>query len=93
MCDLYIVDLDLYIELNFHWSHGNKPYIENDIECEDQLKKWKEKSLNSKFYMNAIETWTFRDPLKRKTAKDNNLNWIEFFNMNEFEKWFEDLFL
>ena len=32
-----------------------------------------------------------KDPLKRKTAKENNLNWIEFFSMKEFENWYNNL--
>ena len=40
-------------------------------------------------YKNAINVWTIRDPLKRKTAKDNGLNWLEFFTIKKFMKWYE----
>ena len=43
---------------------------------------------NLKKYKNAIDVWTRRDPLKRKTAKENNLNWLEFFTIKDFEDWF-----
>lgn len=33
--------------------------------------------------------WTKNDVRKRKAAKKNNLNWIEFFTMDEFMSWFE----
>ena len=34
-------------------------------------------------YNNAIECWTKRDVNKRNIAKQNNLNYIEFWNINE----------
>ena len=50
------------------------------------IKIWKNKNTNQ--YDEAINVWTVRDPLKRKTAKDNGLNWIEFFTMEEFLNWY-----
>ena len=35
----------------------------------------------SDYYKSAIKTWTITDPLKRKIAKDNNLNFIELWNI------------
>lgn len=87
-CDFYIPCLDLYIEYQGFWSHGKHPF---DLESEKDLEKlkiWKEKAKTSKFYKNAIETWTVRDPLKRRIAKQNNLKWREFFNFDEFSRWF-----
>ena len=80
VCDFYIPSLDLYIECNYHWTHGGKPYEGTD---EDKLiiEKWKAK--NTKFYNNAINCWTIRDVNKRNIAKQNNLNYIEIWNINE----------
>ena len=83
-CDFYIPSKDLYIEYQGYWTHGKEPYI-GSIEQLEKVKLWESK--NTKHYNNAINVWTIRDPLKRKTAKDNGLNWIEFFNMNDFEHW------
>ena len=47
-----------------------------------KLNLWKEREYND-----GINTWTIRDPLKRETAKNNHLNWLEFFNMKEFTEW------
>lgn len=74
-CDFYIVEDDLFIECNFHWTHGGKPYDPNDESCQEQLKEWEEKAKTSQFYRNAIETWTIRDVEKQKCAKENNLNY------------------
>lgn len=74
-CDFYIKEDDLFIELNFHWTHGGRPYDPNDKECQEQLLDWQNKAKTSQFYKNAIYTWTVRDVLKAKVAKDNNLNY------------------
>ena len=84
-CDFYIPSLDLYIECNYFWTHGGFPYIETEQRCIDKLNLWKYRG--TKFYNNAIETWTIRDINKRKTAKEHNLNWIEFFDINELILW------
>lgn len=74
-CDFYIVEDDLFIELNYHWTHGEKPYDPNDLECQKQLAQWQEKAKTSQFYKQAIETWTIRDVEKRKCAIKNHLNY------------------
>lgn len=89
-CDFYIPQLNLYIEYQGMWVHGFRPYDENNSQCLEQLSKWKQKSDSSSFYKGAIRTWTKRDTLKRRTAKTNNLNWIEFFSMKEFDEWYSN---
>lgn len=85
-CDFYIPSLDLYIEYNGTWTHGGKPFNETDESCIEQLNKWKEKAKTSKFYQNAIDTWTIRDVRKRQCAIDNNLNWLCFYSVKEVEE-------
>lgn len=89
-CDFYIPDLDLFVEIQGIWTHGGKPFegISKDLE---KLNIWKEKAKTSKFYKIAIDVWTICDPLKRQTAKDNDLNWLEFFTLDEFLKWFNNI--
>ena len=79
-CDFYIPSKDLFIELQLSWTHGAKPFNEDNVECQNQLNTWKQKSLTSQFYKNAIETWTIRDVNKRQTANQNHLNYIEVFS-------------
>lgn len=86
-CDFYIPKLNLYIECNFHWTHGGKPFNADDIDCKQKLNTWIEKSSTSNFYKNAINTWTVRDVKKREIAKVNKLNYIEFWNKKEIESW------
>lgn len=90
-CDFYVPELNLYIEYQGTWSHGRRVFNPNDLDCINTLNKWKDrlKQLGPHSrYADAIKVWTVRDPLKRKTAKDNNLNWIEFFSMKEFKEWY-----
>lgn len=86
-CDFYILSEDLYIEYQGFWMHGKEPYIDSQ-EQKDKVKLWESKE--SIQYKRAIDTWTRRDVLKRETVKNNNLNWLEFFNMNQFMHWFNN---
>ena len=79
-CDFYIPDIDLYIELNLHWTHGKKPYLGTE-EDKKRVEFWESK--HTKYYDNAIHVWTDLDVRKRDTAKKNNLYWIEFFFWGE----------
>ena len=65
-------------------AYNNKPY-EGTEEDNIKLNKWKEK--NTKFYNNAINIWTIRDVNKRNMAKQNKLNYIEFWDLNELKNW------
>lgn len=75
-CDFYIEEDDLFIELNAHWTHGGHPFDENNEDDLEKLAEWEEKAKTSKFYANAIQTWTVRDVEKQQCAKENKLNYI-----------------
>jgi len=90
-CDFYINDINLYIEYNGSDLHNFRPFT-NSKEDKYELKKLLEKSdklknKTGKFktrYDNRIYTWTDLDVRKRKIAYENNLNFIELWNLNEF---------
>lgn len=82
-CDFYIKSKDLFIECNFHWSHGEHWFDKNSAEDLQILQEWKNK--NSQFYNNATETWTKRDVIKRETAIKNKINYLVFWSINEFK--------
>lgn len=87
-CDFYIPSLDLYIECQYGWTHGNHPYDNNDKEDQSIVDKWKNN--NTEYYNNAIHTWIIRDVNKRNIAKHNNLNYIEFWNIDELKHWIQN---
>ena len=96
-CDFYIPSLDLFLEFQGTWTHGGHPFDETNPKDLELLELWKKKSeeLNFKgkkkaFYKNAIYSWTILDPKKRKIAKENNLNFREFFSKKELEAWFKE---
>ena len=86
-CDFYIPSLDLFIEIQGLWTHGKHPYNENNNDDVELANKWKNSI--SKFYNNAYETWVIRDVLKRNIAKQNNLNYIELWDIDDVIKFIE----
>ena len=88
LCDFYVKSLDLYIECNFSWTHGGMFFDENNENCIQKLNVWKEKAKTSRFYENALKTWTIRDIKKLKTAQENKLNYKVFWTLDEFENYF-----
>lgn len=94
-CDFYIRSLDLFIELNFFWTHGFEPFDKNNVKHQEQLTNWIKNSQDINFkkkkkdgYKNAIYIWTIDDPNKLKTFKKNNLNYKIFYNLAEFLDWY-----
>ena len=80
-CDFYIPSLDLYIECNYHWTHGFHLFDKNNIDDLAKLELWKQR--NTKYYNSAINIWTNRDILKFNTAINNNLNYQVFYTLDE----------
>lgn len=98
-CDFYIPKLDLYIECNYSQYHNSMPFNENITECITELNKLKEKSVNegkygSSYHTNnmydvMIYTWTDLDVRKRNIALKNKLNYLTFYSLKDFKKWFK----
>lgn len=84
-CDFYIPSLDLYIEYNGTWTHGGHFFDKNNQDDLATLALWESK--NTKYYNNAINTWTVRDVQKLETALKNNLNYIAWFNKEQANDW------
>lgn len=84
-CDFYIASLDLYLEINGNWTHGNMPYLDSDEECKAQLREWQEKSLSSDYYKNAIYTWVDLDVRKKRCVEENKLNYMVIYPSKPLE--------
>lgn len=82
-CDFYIPEKDLFIELQLFWTHGKEAFNKDKQEHQEKLRDWQNKKLSSNFYKLAIEVWTSADVKKRNIAKQNNLNYIEWFSLEE----------
>ena len=92
-CDFYIPSEDLYIEYQGYLTHGDGIYhCPFDTSNTNHLNHINElKQLKPYKWKDILDTWTTRDPLKRKIATDNKLNWLEFFNMKQFMEWYDGL--
>lgn len=82
-CDIYIPEIDVFIEYNEYWTHGKHPFNKNNIEDIDKLNYWKSNEDKHPQYKSAIHTWTEMDVKKRNIAKENKLNYIEIWNIVE----------
>ena len=89
-CDFYIPELDLFLELNGMWTHGEHAY--NKEKDKNKLIQWEEKSKNSNFYKCAIKVWTIKDPEKRDCAKNNHLNFKEVWSLQEGKEFIDNLY-
>lgn len=87
-CDFYIKSRNMYIELNGSWTHG-KHWYSDSIEDKEIVDLWTVR--NTKYYKNAIDVWTRADVLKRNTARQNQLNYIVFWDvkLRDVDLWFE----
>jgi hypothetical protein len=75
-CDFYLVDYDLYVEIQGHWSHGPHPFDDNSEEDKKLLEKWKAKGWNL-----SIVIWTKRDPIKLRIAEENHVNLLRIYSI------------
>lgn len=82
-CDFYIPSRDLYIELNGHWSHNKRWFDADDLAHVAEL---------NGAHQDKIDVWANRDVVKRNTARDNNLNYVVFWDWDiaDAELWFAE---
>ena len=87
MCDFYIPTYNMYIELNFNWTHGYHPYNkndENDIKRKIYLED-KYKATNKPYYKTALNIWTNTDLNKINIAKTNNIKYLCIYNKTNLD--------
>lgn len=77
-CDFYLPQYDLFVEIQGCWTHGRHAFNPTDPQDIDTLCLWLSKRTD--YYSQAVRTWTYRDVLKRYTAKRNNLKYLEIFS-------------
>lgn len=92
-CDFYIQELDCFIEYNGFQSHGPHAYNKNSKDDQLLVEKWKLKydNGNHPLYKRMIEGWTISDVKKRETAKNNKLNFHEFWNLEDAKQFINSL--
>lgn len=88
--DFYDPDSDTGFNYNKHIKHGRRKFDENDPACIDDVKWLESLAKPGNFYEKILHTWKDLDPLKRLIAKEAGLKYIEWFNIDEFLKWYEN---
>lgn len=83
LCDFYIKTTDVFVELNLFWTHGGAPFDDKNPEHINTLKTWEKRGETHPHYLQAINTWTIRDPLKIKTAIKNNIKYVTYYNKDD----------
>lgn len=86
-CDFYIPSLDTYIEYNGSQYHHGHAFNSNNIDDINELSRLQLLSDDKNQYSKIIYTWTDLDVRKRNIANENNLNFIEFWNINDVINW------
>lgn len=87
-CDFYIKEDELFIECNYHWTHGGEPFNAKNRKHVKKVQLWQQR--NTKYYENAVRVWTIKDVLKLETAKQNGLNYKCFYSFKEFTEWVDN---
>ena len=94
-CDIYILDIDMFIECHFGFAHGGEPFNPNNLKHLKEVEKCNIKKEELRFdgkkkksYAEKIKVWTIDDPLKLETFKKNNLNYKIFYTEKEFNDWY-----
>ncbi len=100
-CDFYIHSIDLFIELNMHFTHGGHWFdVSNSADVLRQIHlKQTDRTRNRKF----LSTWCVQDVRKRDAAKKAGLKYLVFWdgttrhvgntlvpNMADFNMWLHD---
>lgn len=87
-CDFYVKSRDLYIELNGLWTHGSHWFDAASDDDKSVVELWSQRG--TKYYRNAVHVWTVADVNKRCVARDNNLNYVVFWDayLHDAELWF-----
>lgn len=85
IADFYIPCLDLYIECDYHWTHGKHRFNPNNKEDIHKVDLWKSKQ--TKYYDNAIKCWTKTDIEKDKFIHNEGYKCLHFYSLEELINW------
>ena len=89
-CDFYIKSRDMYIELNAFKGHNRHWF--GSFELDDvEAAGWKSMVKRpDDFYNTTLNVWVSSDVEKRKTARENNLNYVVFwdYKISDAKLWF-----
>ena len=88
--DFYDPESDTAFNFNKHIKHGRRKYNSQDPNCIGDVEWLESAAKPGNFYEKILHTWKDLDPLKRVIAKQNGLKLIEWFNLDEFLRWYKN---
>lgn len=91
-CDFYLSEKDIFVEINGWWHHNKHWFDETNKDDIKTLDQWKIKAKTNSQYQAAINIWTNYDIIKRNYAKNNNLNYVVLWNLEDIENWINSNF-
>ena len=78
------------INIMKHAKHGRRRYNPKDPGCQKDVKWLESKSKPGNFYEKILHTWKDIDPLKIELAKAGGMKYIDIYNMDEFNTWYNN---
>ena len=81
LCDCYIKDLDLFIEFQGSYYHNYTEFLG----LSEQVEEYERLKAKGGQKAAIAEVWRYKDPKKRETAKKNNLNYLEYWELADEE--------
>lgn len=88
-CDLYLPDMDIFIEIHGYWAHNDHFFDANNLDDLKIVENWKNKNNDS--YDTAITIWTKTDIDKRNYAINHNLNYVVSWNKEDIYNYINTL--
>lgn len=92
LCDFYLPNKNIFVEIHGFWTHGGHWFDKNNINDINILLDWIKKSNKSDFIKSAIYCWTIYDLEKRNCAKLNYLNYVVLWTKQDILDWVKSNF-
>lgn len=96
-CDFYVKSLDLFIEFQGYKTHMGHPFDKNNPEDVQKLQEMNDlldslevPNKRKEFINSIVYCWSVADVVKRTKAKENRLNFLEFFCVEDCKKWLDE---
>lgn len=92
LCDFYLPEKDIFVEINGYWTHGKHWFDCNSIDDIALFNSIKQKAIIDSKYKSMLYTWIYSDIEKRNKAKQNKLNYVVLWNKQDIKDWIDSNF-
>ena len=88
--DFYIPSEDMAVNIMKHIKHGRRRYNPDDPNCQRDVRWLQSQAKPGNFYEKILHTWKDIDPLKIELAKQGGMKYVDIYNMDEFNNWYNN---